>query len=187
MEHLDLSGTGSMPAFPGRNYATTETFADVLYSIWTAQTANRQRLTKRRQERTYRLDLLLAGIPFDGLSLTFNRMEARNELQKAQAEQVQQSTTLERCRSGITSPDQCAQELGYDSAFDPELLTSNPEVAQSLRAPVRAKRAGVTATCRFDRNAQRYRWLPSRIELAGGPVASGEEDERLLPFKKKAA
>jgi hypothetical protein len=188
IEELAFSGMGSMAAFHGRNYTTTETFADVIYSILSAQVLNRQRLVKRRQERTYVLDLMLAGIPFDGLSLQFNGVEARNELQKAEAEQIRQAMVLERARTGIISPDQAAQELGYDAAFDPELLSSNPEVAQALRARFRAKRGGVSATCRFDRNAQRYRFLPSRIELAGDSVEDGQlENETLLPFKKKAA
>lgn len=186
IEELAFSGMGSMAAFHGRNYTTTETFADVIYSILTAQVVNRQRLVKRRQEQTYRLDLQLAGIQVDGLSLQFNRVEARNEYQKAQAEQIRQSMALERAEKGITSPDQCAQELGYDSAFDPELLSTAPEVAQALHAKVRAKRAGVSATCRFDRDAQRYRFTSSTIEIASEPGDAASANVLKL-LKKKAA
>jgi hypothetical protein len=186
IEELVFSGIGSMAAFHGRNYTTTETFADVIYSILAAQVVNRQRLVKRRQEKTNRLDLRLAGIQIDGASLQFNRVEARNELQKAQAEQIRQAVVLERARAGIISPDQAAQELGYESAFDPELLSANPAVAKELRAKIRANTQGFSATYRFDRAAQRYRFVSSTIEIAGAPDDAAPENVLKL-LKKKAA
>lgn len=186
IEELVFSGIGSMAAFHGRNYTTTETFADVIYSILAAQVVNRQRLVKRRQEKTSRLDLRLAGIQVDGVSLQFNRVEARNELQKAQAEQARQAMVLEKARAGIISPDQAAQELGYESAFDPELLGGNSEVAKELRAKSRANAQGFTATYRFDRAAQRYRFVSSTIEIASEPD-DAVNDNVLKLLKKKAA
>lgn len=185
IEELAFSGMGSMAWMHGRNYTTTETFADVVYNILLSQMSNHQRLAKRRQEQTYRLDLLLAGIPVDNLSMEFNRAESRNELQRSQAEQIKQGMALERCQRGITSPDECARELGYESAFDPELLSSLPKVAAGLSARLGAnRRSGITATCRFDRASQRYRLVPSRIELAEDPI---EAEDNLIEFKKKAA
>ncbi|PYS72731.1 MAG: hypothetical protein DMF69_06930, partial [Acidobacteria bacterium] len=166
------------------NYTTTETFADVIYSILAAQVVNRQRLVKRRQEQTYRLDLILAGIQVDSLSLNFNRVEARNELQKAQAEEIRQQMIFERAHEGIISADDAAQELGYESAFDPELLSSKPGVAKGTSEGLRAKR-GFSATFRFDRAAQRYRFTSSTIEVASEPV--GAADDKVVEFKKKAA
>ncbi len=188
IEEWAFSGMGSMAAFHGRNYTTTETFADVIYNVLLAQIFNFQRLAKRRQEQTYRLDTMLAGIPIDGLALAFNRPEARDEVKKASAEQTRQTMVLEKARAGIISPDQAAQELGYDSAFDPELLvTASPEVAQELRAGRLSGanlRDRVSATCRFDRDAQRYRFVSSRIELSG-PVAA--DPDNVVRLKKKAA
>ena len=186
IEELVFSGMGSMAAFHGRNYTTTETFADVIYSILAAQVLNRQRLVKRRQEQTNRLDLRLAGIQVDGASLQFNRVEARNELQKAQAEEIRQRVVLERARAGIISPDQAAQELGYESAFDPELLSGQPTVAKELRAQKRANVHGFSATYRFDRAAQRYRFMSSTIEIASEPDDAAT-DNVLKLLKKKAA
>ena len=187
LEELVFSGMGSMAAFHGRNYTTTETFADVIYSILAAQVVNRQRLIKRRQEQTNRLDLMLAGIQVDGVSLQFNRVEARNELQKAQAEEIRQRMVLDKARAGIISPDQAAQELGYDSAFDPELLSSHPDVAKELRARHGANVRGFSATYRFDRAAQRYRVMSSTIEIASEPDDAAVDDDRVVRFGKKKA
>ena len=141
---------------------------------------------KRRQERTNRLDLMLAGIQVDGVSMQFNRVESRNALQKVRAEKIHQAMVLERARAGIISPDEAAQELGYDSAFDPELLSSQPEVAQELRAKRRANAHGFSATYRFDRAAQRYRFKSSTIEIASEP-GEADQDNVLKLLKKKAA
>jgi hypothetical protein len=65
-EEQVFSGLGTYPAFHGRTDSTTETFADVVYYLLTAQVANMQRVVKRRMERTYMLDLRLGGIDVDG-------------------------------------------------------------------------------------------------------------------------
>lgn len=187
IEELAFSGMGSMAWAHGRNYTTTETFADVVYNILLSQMMNHQRLAKRRVERTYDLDLMLAGIPVDNVTVEFNRAEARDVLKKAQADQAKQSMAIERARVGITSPDQCAQELGYQQAEDPELLSAGKDVATMLSARRLSglTRKGVTATCRFDRTSQRYRLVSSRIELASDPIEA--DSSNLIDFKKKAA
>jgi hypothetical protein len=194
VEELVFSGMGSMAAFHGRNYTTTETFADVVYNILVSQMGNHQRLAKRRIERTYDLDVMLAGIPVDDISLTFKAAESRNALQTVQAEEIRQRMAFERCDRGLTSPDQCAQEQNYDTYFDPELIAkANPNVAAGLSAArFGANRAGVTATCRFDRTSQRYRLVSSRIEIAGDPIGAGSVrtgsgSDRVVDFKKKQA
>jgi hypothetical protein len=187
IEELVFSGMDSMAWAHGRNYTTTETFADVVYNILISRMQNHQRLAKRRQERTYWLDLTLAGIPFDSISLNFNRAEDRNAYQKAQAKELEQRMAIERATKGITSPDACAQELGYESAFDPELLSSVPGVAGNAGAGLSRKpwanRAGLSVTFRFDRQSQRYRFATSRIELSSTPV--GADDSNVVPFEKK--
>lgn len=186
VEELAFSGMGSMAAFHGRNYTTTETFADVVYNILVSQMGNHQRLAKRRVERTYDLDLMLAGIPVDDVSVTFNRAESRNALSTAQADQIRQEMAFERCDKGLTSPDQCAQEQNYDIYFDPELIAkANPAVAANSKA-FGAGRVGFSATFRFDRESQRYRFAPSRIVLNTAPV-DADGLGNLVEFKKKAA
>jgi hypothetical protein len=190
IEELGFSGMGSMPWAHGRNYTTTETFADVVYNILLSQMLNHQRLAKRRVERTYDLDLLLGGIPVDNVTVEFNRAEARDVLKKAQADEVNQRMIYERAKLGTISPDGAAQELGYEQAEDPELLSAGRDVGGTLSARrFGLTRQGVTATCRFDRTSQRYRLVSSTIEIArdasidGGDVRS----DRVIDFKKKAA
>jgi DNA phosphorothioation-dependent restriction protein DptG len=55
-----------------------------------------QRVVKRRQERTYMLDLRLGGIDVDSVSLNFNKAHSRNALQEAQTEEQRFQTVLEK-------------------------------------------------------------------------------------------
>jgi hypothetical protein len=172
VEEQVFSGMGSMAFAHGRNYTSTETFADVVYHLLVSQSESVQRLAKRRQEQTYRLDLALAGIEAD-VSIEFNRIKSRNDLQAAQAKQAEQEMVLERGRAGIISPDQCANELGYESAFDPGLL--NPVSSGVAGTGLRAKGPEFSATFRFDRQSQRYRFASSRIEIASAADEAGDE------------
>ncbi|HEX8097605.1 MAG TPA: hypothetical protein VF507_06195, partial [Pyrinomonadaceae bacterium] len=184
-EQQVISGLRGFPAFFGRTDSTTETYADVVYNFMLAQAWNVQRLVKRRHEATCRLDLRLGGVDVAGVTVQFNRAHARDPLKEAQADEVRVETALRKAESGITSPDQAAQELGYESAFDPELLSSHPEAANSLRRmKAGAGHARQSATFRFDRDAQRYRFVPQSLELSGAPVGAAEN---VLPLKKKAA
>ncbi len=191
IEEQAMSGLAMQPAFFGRTDSTTETYAGVVYNLLTAQVANIQRLAKRRQEATYRLDLQLAGMDVEGISLGFNRAHALNLLQEAQAEQARVLTVIEKVKAGFISPDQGAQELGYDSAFDPSILSDSPELAGALqRAALGAGSAWrPPATFRFDRSSQRYRFVPQRLELNGSPVEveTYVPTHKFLTVKKKAA
>ena len=189
VEEQAFSGMGSLPFSHGRNYTTTETFADVVYHLQMSQSEGMQRLAKRRQEQTYRLDLALAGIEAD-VSISFNQIKSRNDLQASQAKQIDQTMALERGRAGMISPDQVAQECGYEKFFDPMLL--NVTAAQGVAGTGLRAKAPFSATFRFDRQSQRYRFVTSRIEIAGDAVgadvvnaASGSS--RVVEFKKKAA
>ena len=186
IEELGFSGMGSMPFMHGRNYTTTETFADVVFNVIIAQEEGIQRLAKRRMESTYRLDLALAGIQVDAIAMAFNQPKTRDSWRTVQAQQLEQEMALERAKFGITSPDECAQELGYEGAFDAELISGfKPAVAANSGAGLRAKRAGFSAAYRFDRESQRYRFVPQRIELA--PIGADIDPGRVLPFEKKIA
>lgn len=176
-----FNGFGMQPSLFGRVHSTTETFADVVWSQLDAQVTNIRRLPKRRMERTYQLDLLLAGVPFNSIAVRFNKTPSRNSLKDAQAEQTRVRLAIDKAKAGIISPDQAAQELGYDSAFDPELLSTQPEVAASF-ASLRAG-AEFSATFQFDRSAGRYRFQPPTIELSpsgvGASVGLAKKKEQL--------
>ena len=167
-----FNGFAQQPAFFGRVHSTTETFADVVYSILVAQVQNIQRLPKRRLESTYRLDLRLGGIEVNAVNVKFNAVPSRNALRDAQADQARVRTVLEKGKAGIISPDQAAQELGYDSAFDPEMLSGQPDVAAALGSQSRAA-AQFSATFRFDRSAQRYIFVPPQIVAGAALVGAG--------------
>ena len=158
-EEQVMSGVAMQPAFFGRTDSTTESYAEVVYSLLLAQVGNIQRLVKRRQEATYKLDLLLAGIDVKKVSLTFNRPHARSPMQEAQADQVRMQTAIEKVRAGIISADHAAQELGYDSAFDPSLTSGLRDAVKS------ANRAAGRVQIRvsFNRKKQAYQ----RLEVRG--------------------
>lgn len=195
IEEQVFSGMGTMAFSHGRNYTSTETFADVVYHLLVAQSEGVQRLAKRRQEQTYRLDLALAGIEAD-VSIQFNQIKSRNDYQAAQARELEQGMAYQRGEKGTISPDQVAQELGYEKAFDPMLL--NP-VAQGVagtglsRLGANGRPSAFSATFRFDRQSQRYRFVNSRIEIASLPGQAesadfaDDADSRVVEFKKKAA
>lgn len=167
-----FNGFAQQPAFFGRVHSTTETFADVVYSILVAQVQNIQRLPKRRLESTYRLDLRLGGIEVNAVNVKFNAVPSRNALRDAQADQARVRTILEKAKAGMIGPDQAAQELGYESAYDPELLTGQPAVAEALSGLSRAS-AQFSATFRFDRSAQRYIFVPPQIVAGAASVGAG--------------
>lgn len=185
VEEQVMSGLAMQPAFFGRTDSTTETYADVVYNLLLAQIGNIQRLAKRRQEATYRMDLRLAGIEVDGVSLQFNRAQARDPQKEASAKQSNWQTVKEKVQEGLISPDEGAQELGYETWFDPELLSLSSEAADSMSAQ-RANAGRSLAAFRFDRHSQRYRFTPSRIVVAR-ETSEADEIDNVVPLKKKEA
>lgn len=186
IEEQVMSGMASFPAFHGRTDSTTETFADVVYNILLAQRGNMQRLVKRSLERTYRLDLRLGGVEADGVSISFNKAPARNLLQEMQAEEVKVRTILDKAKNGMISPDRAAQEMGYESAFDANVLTQNPEAAKQLKK-LQAPDDGRIIQLTFDKNSQKYIFRPEVISLADSKKKLTEEqiDEILDQFINK--
>lgn len=170
-EEQVFSGMAAMPGFHGRTDATTESFADVVYHLLTAQVANMQRVVKRRQERTYMLDLRLGGFDVDSVRVNFNRVHSRNALAEARTERLRQNIVFDKVRNGLILPDEGAQELGYETWADP-LGLGEQETRDSLERK--------TLTLRFDRAAQQYRFEPERLTISGG-----DEAAKVLPFIKK--
>jgi hypothetical protein len=184
-EQQVITAFNQYPAFFGRTDSTTETYAWVVYQFMLAQAGNVQRLVKRRREATSRLDLRLGGVEVAGVSYQFNRAHSLKPLEEAQAAEQLFQTAKGKAECGMISPDEAAQECGYESAFDPELMVAAPELAGSLRRlSVGAGRGHMTATFRFDRASQSYRFVPSRIELAG---AVGADEGNVCLLKKKRA
>ncbi len=169
-EEQVMSGLGMQPAFFGRTDSTTETYADVVYNLLLALVFNMVRLAKRRQEQTYRLDLRLAAIEIDSVSLAFNKAHSRDPLKEAQADESRVRTVLLKVEKGVISPDDGAQELGYESAYDPELMTANPSLASALQAVSFSPDMKPTKilNLRFNRESQKYVYVPDVITLGAG-------------------
>lgn len=187
IESQIFSGLGMQPSLFGRVHSTTETFADVVWSQLDAQVGNMRRLPQRRMQRTYQLDLLLGGLAVNGVTVKFARTPSRNALKEAQAEQVKVNTELAKAKAGITSPDQCAQALGYDAAFDPELLNAAPELAGALNQlrGAEAQRNSFTAHCRFDRASQRYRFdVPQVVTVSAATAAVSQAKKKALTHEE---
>ncbi len=182
-----MSGLGQSPAFFGRTDSTTETYADVVYQLLLARAHNFQRIVKRRRERTYRLDSRLGGTDVEGISLTFNKAFSRNLLADAQARQIEINNVLAKARAGVISADEAAQELGYESAFDPTILEEDSSLAAALQSLYRRSHSeNVTSfRFRFSKSNQRYEF--QRQSLYVPTLAEEEQDSNVLPMIKKKA
>lgn len=111
------SGLKTDPALLGRSYSTTETYAGVVYSMLIKQLENLQRIIKRAIEQGYRLDILMANIPVDDVSVHFNPNAALKPKEEAEAEAIRTDTAIAKMDAGIISPDDAARELGYEQAY----------------------------------------------------------------------
>jgi hypothetical protein len=186
-EQQIMSGFGMPPAFFGRTDSTTETYADVVYSVLDAKAGNCQRLPKRRHESTCRLDLRLGGIEVDGISMQFNRTHSRNLLGEMQADQIKIANAITKAKAGIISPDEAAQELGYESCHEESLMLASPDVARALQSAkpgASSARQNASVTFRFDRASQSYRFIPSAIDVTS---QVGADNGRVVALKKKVA
>jgi len=83
-----------------------------------SQLENLQMIIKRAIEQGYKLDLLLAGIPVDDVSLHFNPLAALNPREDAEAELIKVETVGMKIDYGLINPDDGARELGYEKAAD---------------------------------------------------------------------
>ncbi|KAK0039541.1 hypothetical protein Bpfe_031026 [Biomphalaria pfeifferi] len=184
-EEQVMSGLGMQPAFFGRTDSTTETYADVVYSLLLAKVHNIQRLIKRRQEQTYRLDLRLGGLEVDGVSIKFNKTFSRNTLEETQADQTKWEVVLAKVTHGVISPDQGAQELGYESWYDEDLIADAPP---SVAALMRSQQKLIKKfSFNFNQGSQRYEFVRPQIVLSGDAFGNEEASVgNVIPIKKKA-
>ena len=199
-EQQVFSGLGAQPGFHGRTDSTTETFADVVYFLLTAQTGKLQRVAKRRHEQTCMLDLRLGGIDVDRVSMAFNKAHSRNAKEEAETEEIRQRVVFAKVEKGLISPDDAARELGYEAWEDETLLGGD-----SLGSLGRMRNAefGIrnsyrrTINLSFDKRSQRYVFNREVLEVrealtdvrATDTAATGSGGN-LVPFsngvKKKA-
>jgi hypothetical protein len=121
-EQQFMSGLNIDPAMMGRTYSTTETYAGVVYEVFLKNCANMRILVKRGIERLYFLECLLQNLPIQNISIRFNKDKSLNPEAAEQAENYRASRILKNLFAGVISPDQAAQELGYDTFFDLELF-----------------------------------------------------------------
>lgn len=182
-EEQVFSGLAAMPGFHGRTDATTETFADVVYYLLTAQVGNMQRIVTRRQERTYRLDLRLDGIEVDSVSVHFNKAHSRNAKGEAETDEIKLRTVLDKVKSGLISPDEGAQDLGYESWHDVELLTGDISPLPISQQKSFQKKI---ATLSFDKRSQRYKQNRRPIQIWSGDGET-EAGTNVIPILKKKA
>jgi len=160
----------------------------VVFSILEAKIHNVQMLPKRRMERTYRLDMMLGGMDVDGISLKFNKTYSRNQKAQAETDEIKQRIVLGKVEKGVISPDEGAQEMGYESWYDEGLLDGNQDVAKMLRR-FSANPEARTVTMSFDRGAQRYRMTRDVITLqTNEDERTAEPSNNVVPMivKKKA-
>ena len=187
-EEQVFSGLAAMPGFHGRTDATTETFADVVYYLLTAQVANMQRVTTRRQERTYMLDLRLGGIDVDSVHVKFDKAHSRNAKGEAETEEIRQRVVFDKIRNGLITPNEGAQELGYETWADVELLTGGNLNQDPV--PDKTKQTRKTLRLAFDKRSQKYTYQPDRLTVNSGQwTVDSERDEpsNVAPFIKKKA
>ncbi len=169
-EQQIASGMGLDPNVIGRNYSSTESYANVVYMFMIRQANNIRRLPKRRMERTYNLDLLLAGIPAQ-VKLNFQDNPSRDPLSEAQAEQTRVHTIIKKVETGAIDPNVAAQELGYDEWYDIDRIGagSNEGIAGLARRQTRS----APRLLRWRMELQRYDFIrPSLGELNLRPPAA---------------
>ncbi len=168
------SGIGVDSSIIGRSYHTTETCANVMYMFMVRDANNYRRLAKRRIERTYNLDLLLAGIPVDDVTISFNDNPARDPQSEAQAEQIKNNDIIKKVQTGMIDPDTGAQEAGYDEWFAPELLNNSDGNAPALfsRRPLGKKR---TVRLKYDSEQNKYVFRRNSIRLSAKALSTAQK------------
>jgi hypothetical protein len=99
--------------------------------------------------------------------LKFNKAFSRNLLAEAQARDVEIRNAITKAREGIISADQAAQELGYESAYDPSILEESSTLAQALQVLHEgfAGKAKREFTFQFDKQTGKYKFVQTVIQI----------------------
>jgi hypothetical protein len=178
-EEQVFSGLNVPASLMGRSYAVAETWAKVVYEAYKGYNKNLWLPAKRRHERTLRLDCRLAGLSFDSISLTFNKMPSLNPKEEAEAVQVHTETELVKAGNGMVSPDEAAQACGYEGWFDPSLING------ASTAPATANNA-LTAKLVWNSERQKYDLQRERIEISTNEnlVDLAKKKTKVLDFQR---
>lgn len=172
-EEQVFSGMTTDPAMHGRTYSTTETYARVVYNMLLRHTESFQRPVKRRIERTYQLDLALAGIPVTEISLHFKRGQAQDPLVDAKSDQLQWKVLRDKVEAGLITPTAAARAMGHDSWHDVERIGFEKTVAMATdtnQPEVEHHRLV------FDSQGQRYNHVRPSINLST-TTSNNSDDE----------
>lgn len=174
-EEQVFSGLGSDPAMHGRTYSTTETYARVVYNLLVRHAESFQRPVKRRIERTYQLDLALAGIPIEEVSLHFHQAKSQDPFTEARARQVAWRVVREKVEAGLLNPDTAARELGYDDWHDVTRIkfSDSTHLQRVDGKPIPQSLNKGLHRFRFESFTQRYRHVRPRLALSS-PASPGE-------------
>lgn len=168
IEEQVFSGVGSHPAMHGRPNSTTESYARIIYGLMLNSIDNLRRLIKRRLEKTYRLDLILSGIPFDFVSIDFNSDKRLQPNVEAMAERLGLDIVLKKVKAGLIDPETAAQELGYSSWADEKLLYDQIK-----------KENTTTKEFMFDRGSQQYKLVRTPlVELKKDDKYESEDNQK---------
>jgi hypothetical protein len=119
-EEQIMSGLKQDPAMLGRSYSTTETYAGVVYSKMVNEIDNYRRHVQFAVEQGYRLDLMMAGIIVSSLVMDFTGNSSFRPKEQAETQKLTTETAVMRMDAGLISPDQAAQECGYEKAYHTE-------------------------------------------------------------------
>jgi len=117
IEEQVMSGLRQDPAMLGRAYSTTETYGEVVYTKMVNSLDNVRRHVKFVIEKGYELDLLMGGIIISSLAMDFSGNSSFKPKEQAETSQIATDTAISRMDAGLISPDQAAQEIGYEKAY----------------------------------------------------------------------
>lgn len=112
---IKSTGLKQNPVFLGKNFSTTEALAKVLLIIFTAQLTNYQEAVSQFLEKTYLLDLRLAGYKVESVNVTMDKPMLQDT--KTQYEGLNQRFVYNQAlyKQGLINQQQFAQREGLSS------------------------------------------------------------------------
>ena len=115
-EEQVMSGLKQAPAMLGRTYSTTETYGEVVYNKMINEIDGYRRLVSHAMETGYQLELLMAGIDAE-VRFEFAGNSSFQPKEQAETALITTQTAVQRMDAGLISPDQAANEIGYEEAY----------------------------------------------------------------------
>lgn len=120
------SALKTSPAMLGREMTSTDTFGRVVLEINSKTIQSMQEKLTQTLDRLGQLHLRLLGFRpayYSTLKHSLSMPTLRDKLKEAQAEGVKTDTIIKQRDAGFISNNQAAQQLGYDSAYQPDPQT----------------------------------------------------------------